>query len=421
MENNWCILNVDKKKLIATLTIKTPDGDEITTITPTYIEQFLNEQGITFGINKIAIESLAHTLRYGQSIIVATGQPAINGKDGYTEFLIPVEDTKKPVIDEDGSVDYINSLKLAVVEKDQVFAKYVHPTKGEDGIDIFSNFIPPVPGRETLPLKGTGFTFDSDKEEYIASYDGHISVINNIITIDKLYIVHGDLDIDKGNINFNADVEITGDVRSGLSIQADGCIYIHGHVGACNIVSKKNIIISKGIQGHDKGRIVADGDVTCKFVERCTIVSKGNIWADSILNSQVSATGQIIVTSKSGVVIGSSILGIRGVIVKNAGNEAGINTVLCAGPPKELIEQMLSLAERCKKASNDNEKKKIYDELAPLNEFINISLKEAFIHVTGVSYAGVTIRIGRTTLLVTESFKDVTYQLKNSVIVANGS
>ncbi len=459
MDTNWCTLNIDENEMWATLSLKHPEGEETIQISAEYIENFIKSQGINSGLNSNAIEMLANELRYGQEITVAQGKPPINGNDGYFNFTIPVEDVKsKPVINEDGSVDYYNSLKLAEVREGELFATYIPPTKGEYGHTIFSKLLAPIPGKPLAPLRGKGFITNEDKSEYRALFDGHIIKDDMHITIEKLYIVSGDLDLDKGNINFNGDVEITGDVRSGLSITSGGNVFIHGHVGGCDITAKKNITIQKGIQGRDRCYITAGGDVICKFVERCSISAEGSIFADSILDSIVSAQNTVQVVSKSGIVIGGKIHGTLGITTKEAGNSYGNATLLTAGVSRDEIQRSVELSEMIEKYDNDlstlirqydsfnnlkpgknpkkitelknrimrakvlisSNRKTASDELSKLNYKINQARKNSFIHVTGISHAGVKICINECRYTVDESFKDVIYRCVNNEIVAEG-
>lgn len=458
MENEWCILTIDDDKMNARMTLKVPSNNDNFFLTPFYVERFLKLQGISFGINEAAIELLINVVRYGNEIIVASGSPPVEGVDGYVDFHIPVEDSKKPVINEDGSVDYLNSFKLAMVSENQVFATYVKPTAGKSGLNIFSEIVNATPGKEAKHLKGNGFKFDEDTGEYTALYSGHIKHFGNHVSIENVYVVSGDLDIDKGNINFNGDVQIHGDVRSGLSINAEGSVFISGHVGACQIAAGKNITVCKGIQGRDKCIIAAGGDVVCKFVERCCITAKGNIYADSILDSQVTANNQVIVTSRMGILLGGVTTGKMGVTARTCGNETEALTVVCAGPSKEDINRMYELTEQYHRLTKEilqfedkledieiippekrsskteeirtklfrakivvsSQRKAVSDELTTLSAFINESIAVASVTITGVAYAGTRIRIGDAPLSVTESFKSVKYYCKNDEIIAEG-
>ncbi|MBE5946124.1 MAG: DUF342 domain-containing protein [Lachnospiraceae bacterium] len=456
MEKDWVVLKIDDQRMWVSLTIKEPIGEEPPYFSPEFIESYLRENGITAGINRESVEALSQHVAYGKEIIVARGKPAVNGQDGFYQYTVMIEDSKsKPVINPDGSVDYYNSLKLAMVDKDELFAVYIPPTAGEYGYTVFSEMLQPVKGKELRPLRGKGFYTSEDGREYRACYRGRIVKNENRITIDKIYIVKGDLDIEKGNINFNGDVEIMGDVRSGLSIVTDGNIFVHGHVGGSILAAGGSITIRKGIQGRNKCDIEAKGDVVCSFIERCIIKAGGNVYADSILDSDVTAKQKIIVSSRKGLVVGGIVTGVQGVIVKEAGNETGVLTVLQAGIVQEELELQTALVQEREKLIETiellNKNLKVYDnldgnkrtketealrmkifrakvikvtELKSVDEQLNkvgaaidSARRDALIEVTGLSHAGIKINIGRTHLITKETWKDVVYKSINEKIV----
>lgn len=459
METNWCYFTIDEDNMSVKMALKLPDGDEAAIISAAYINNFLRNNGITFGVSLNALDALAHQVKYGQEVEVARGRRVENGVDGHVSFLVPVEDTKKPVIQPDGSVDYLNSLKLAQIGENEVFARYIHATPGVPGTDVFSNVVPPVPGKETKPMKGKGFTFDPEKDEYRSNHFGHIVYDNGQITIDKLYIHSGDLDMDTGNIVFNGDVEVTGDVRSGLSITSEGSIFIHGHVGACMIKAKDNITINEGVQGRGRCHLIAGNDVTCKFVERCHITAGGNIYADSVLDSTLVSRNQVRVLSKTGTIIGGNIYGALGIETKEAGNESETTTRLQSGPLKEDMEKIREVYAKLQKVKKNFEdletqhkkyngipkekrtpkiedlrmkiiraKVVVYADLNKYSdEFSELSIKVqkakelGYISISGVSHPGVIICIGDTTMNITEAFKGVRYTSRQGSIIAEGT
>lgn len=456
MEKDWVVLKIDDQRMWVSLTIKEPIGEETPYFSPDFIEGYLRENGITAGIDRESIEALAEHVAYGKEVIVAKGKPPVHGRNGFFQFTSMVEDAKsKPVVNPDGSVDYYNSLKLAMIDKDELFAVYIPATTGEYGFTVFSEMLPPLKGKELRPLRGKGFYTSEDGKEYRACFRGRITKTENRITVEKIYVVKGDLDIEKGNINFNGDVEIVGDVRSGLSVVTDGSIFVHGHVGGSLLVAGGNITIRKGIQGRNKCEIDAKGDVACSFVERCIIKADGNIYADSILDSEVTAKQKVIVSSKKGLVVGGVITGVQGVVAKEAGNETGVATTLQAGIVQEEVEKATELSEQREKLVENivlldknlkvyeslpgnrrtketealrmkifrakvikvTELKSLDENLNQINESIDKARKEASIQITGVSHAGIKINIGRSCLISKDTWKDVVYKSINDTIV----
>lgn len=456
MEKDWVELQIDKQHMWVTLSIKYPVGEENTFFSPEFIEAYLRENGITAGIDKEAIAALSTYAAYGKEVVVAKGKPAVNGRDGFFQFLIALEDEKaKPVMNEDGTVDYYNSLKLAMVNKDDVFAVYVPPTPGEYGYTVFSEMLAPVRGRELRPLRGKGFTVSEDGREYRAGFDGRIYKQDEKVIIDQLYVVKGDLDIEQGNIKFNGDVEIKGDVRSGLSIEAGGNIYVHGHVGGCQLMAGGKITIRKGIQGRDKCVIVAKNDVACSFIERCMIETEGSVYANSILDCDVSAKKQVCVNSQRGMIVGGTIYAMQGIVAKEVGNDTDITTHLRIGVLPEQTLKIYELEEKSEQNRKDMqlldknfkicesiegskrtketeairmkivrakvvlaaEQKKIEEQLKILKEEAESARRDAKVRITGTVNAGTKISVGSESLLVKKSDRNVIFKLEGYRVV----
>lgn len=460
VDNSWCTLKVDNDGIYALLCLKAPHGEENITVSEQHVLEFLEEQNVVNGINNIAIQAMLENVMYGQYVCIAKGKAATKGADGYYDYKKDMQDMKKkPVIQEDGTADYKNSLNLATIKEGELLAVYIPPTEGEEGLDVFGNYIKPLgKGKDLMPLRGRGIKTD-DKINYYAEYSGHIVMDGPQLYIDKLFRVNGTMDIEVGNIKFEGDVEVCGDVRSGLEIEAKGSIYIHGHVGACKLSAGQNITIEKGTQGRDACEITAKGDIACKFVERSTLYAEGNIYADSVLNSRLTACQRIVIASKTGTVVGSEIYGMRGVVVKEAGNCAGTHTLLRSGLPREEYRKAGELRKAIQdtnaKVASFNEHletieatlkenpeikegklietrmqimrakivltsqiKEYGEELALLEERIKEDTRNSFINVTGVVYEGVRIYIGEYPYLVTEAVREVTYRVANSEVIA---
>lgn len=456
MEKDWVVLRIDANRMWVGLTIKEPVGDEYSQLSPEFIEQYLRENGITAGINREAITALATQVEYGREVIVAQGKPPVNGQNGFFQYTVVLEDARsKPVVHADGSVDYYNSLKLAMVQEGDLIAVYVPPTPGEYGYTVFAEMLPPIKGKELRPLRGKGFCVSENGREYRAAYDGRIYRDDDKIIIDRIYIVKGDLDIEEGNIRFNGDVEVRGDVRSGLEIRTDGDIFVHGHVGSCTLIAGGNITIRKGVQGRRKCQITAGKDIACSFVERCSINAGGNVYADSILDSEVAAKQQVIVSSRKGLVLGGIVSGTQGIAAKEAGNEAGTATVLQVGmvaeemqraaelvqqhhrvtEEVELLDRNLKLydslegsrrtketeATRMKilraKVIKTTEQKKIAEQLVRLNEEIRRARLQAHVRISGAVYAGVRVNIGKAWYEVKDACKDVQFLYRQGEVV----
>lgn len=71
--------------------------------------------------------------------------------------------------------------------------------------------------------------------------------------------ISGDVDLNIGNIDFNGDVNITGNVITGVTIRAMGSIYIGGYVEGAVIKSNKDIVLNKGVNANGSDRLKPKG------------------------------------------------------------------------------------------------------------------------------------------------------------------
>lgn len=449
MERDWVVLNIDQNHMWVSLAIKEPDHEETVNFTTDFIMDFLKENGVKAGINKTAIEALVSSMPYEEEVVVASGKPAVDGRNGVYQYLVPLEDQKaKPVVAQDGSVDYLNSLKLAMVEEGQTFAIYEPPTKGEYGYTVFSEMVKPAPGRHAPVLRGKGFNVSEDGREYKAKLSGRIYTDNGRIIIEPLYEVRQNLDIEHGNIAFNGDVQIGGDVRSGLSIVAEGSIFVNGHVGNCQLRAGGNIIIGKGVQGKYGCKISARGDVAASFVERCNITAEGNVYADSLMDCRVFARNSVFVTSKKGCIIGGHVSALQGITAKEIGNELGIVTRVQFGETNLHREELNRYKARLKKVKEDihllerqmdkydriegsemsremelmrmqvirakvlrqAEQRRLEDTIPQVEEELRSAEKDSFVRVTGAIYPGAVIVTETASYAQEEAYKDVYYK-----------
>lgn len=456
MAKDWGVLKIDERHMWVSLSLNKPEAEEEVTLSADFVVQYLRDNGIVAGIKEEAIEALVEQAPYGKEIIVAEGKQAENGMDGIYKYLVPLEDTKsKPVVNKDGTVDYANSLKLAMVEEGDVLAVYVPPTEGVPGWTVLNEEIKPVPGKEPRPLNGKGIVYNKEKKEYTAEFSGRIYKDNKRIIVEKIYVLNGELDLEHGNIEFNGDVEIRGDVRSGLRIVTEGSIFIHGHVGNCKLKAGGNITIEKGVQGKNGCEIYAGGDVAGSFLESCTVRAEGNVYANSMLNCKVYARKNVVVMSKAGHIIGGVVIGIQGVKARTVGNEAFITTRIHFRELAEYEKQLVQYIEEIKKLDGDigllDKQLKVFDNIDGskrtketemlrmkivrakvvctsrqreleescriLKDEISTAKKESVVVISEAVYPGVIVGVQGATFQVQEAFKEVTFKYKNGQVL----
>lgn len=313
--------------------------------------KILSENKITYGICKEEIEKVIKEENYLLEFKAAEGIPPVQGKNGYFEFYFNVDPVKKPIILEDGSVDYNTLGKVELCKKDDLLAEYYPAIEGKNGIDVFGMPILAEKVKELKPLKGKGTRLSEDERQYFAARDGKVEYKDNKLNVEELYVVEGDVDAATGDINFNGDILICGNVTSNVKIEAEGNITVNGHVEMAILTAGKDIILRNGMQGNGKGYIFAKGDVSAKFFEQTVVVAKGNINANAIMNCEMDSNRQIIVAGKQGAIIGGIVKAVEKIEAAVVGNRAETKTELIAGLDIDFyksIEEIDHLIEKLK-------------------------------------------------------------------------
>lgn len=302
------------------------------------IIQFLKISGIKMGIDNEAINGIINNHLYNRKVLVASGVEAHNGEDGRIEYRFEEKDLGKPKILDDGSADFTDMQLFVPVKKGDLIAEYIPPTKGQFGYNVYGTLIKPKNGKPVPAMHGKGFEVSSDGTKYYSILDGRVDCKYGQLEVSNVYEHKGDLDSTAGNIKFEGDVIVRGDVRSGMIIQATGNVEVSGHVGASIIISDSDIVLRNGMQGKGRGVLQAKGNISGKFFEDTKIRSEGDIVANYILNCDVYTRGTVNVKGRVGSIVGGMVHGVRGIVSQNAGNDAFKPTIIKTGAGDEMLK-----------------------------------------------------------------------------------
>ena len=297
------------------------------------------ESGIRFGVNKSSLIAMCKKKVYGREIMVAKAIPPVEGSDGYYEFTFNTESGKsKPVIREDGSVDYQSMNAVNSVEKGALLATYHHAVPGTSGKDVCGNELPVPIVKELVPLTVKGvYQAADDPDKYYAENGGKVEYESGKLSIVNILDIQGDVDQLTGKIEFYGDVHIYGNVEAGTSIKAGKTLVIDGTVEAADLVAGGDIVLKRGIQGSQKAHITCKGDLFADFIEHSFVKTEGNIEANSIMSSYITTSGLIKLTGKRASLIGGNAYAMLGITCNNLGNGTEIKTKVAAGVTAEMI------------------------------------------------------------------------------------
>lgn len=320
-------VKVDEDEMAAWLYLVPPE--EGMTYEKQELIDYLAEHGVVEGLHQSNLSGIIKKKVYNREILVAKGREVQEGADGYFEYLFTPEEYGVPKVRDDGSVDYTNVNALQNVKAGEKVAIYHHAVQSIDGCTVLGNSIQGKLYRDLPPMRGKGIR--REEEVYYAQMDGKIELKDGRVDIQNVHEISGDVDMIIGKVEFFGDIIIYGNVEEGVTIRAGRNIEIHGTTSMANLYAGGDIVLSRGIQGGNRSKVSARGNVFADFIEHTTVEAGGLVQANIIMNSNVSAKDKVVATGKKGAIIGGYIHAVKGIEAVNAGNEVELKTVLHSG------------------------------------------------------------------------------------------
>lgn len=363
--NEYMNVHISEDKMEATVRFY-PPGTDGKRIQLEEMKTDLSVAGVVYGIDySVLIKQIAKP-EYCTDFVIAKGKDVRQGTDAYIEYMFNTNRQLKPKHNEDGSVDFHQLDNISHINKGDTLA-VLHPeTAGESGINVFGEEIKPYTVKQMYLKYGKNIEITDDKLRIYSLVDGHATLEGGCVFVSNVYDVPGDVDTSTGDIEYEGNVVVHGNVRTGFKIKAAGNVEVFGSVEGAEIISGGEVILHHGIQGMTKGRIEAKGNVVTKFIESSYVSSEGYIEAEAIIQSQVSAVGDIYVNGSRGHIIGGHIRSSKMVAAKVIGSGMGISTIIEVGYNPEIKERVEAIKE--KMTEENEEYKKILQTVGVLQK-----------------------------------------------------
>ncbi len=314
---------------------------------------------VRYGLDQNAIADFLEDRKYCTDYVMAVGTQPIHGKDARIEYFFNTNNTLQPKRNEDGSVDYKELNTISHIEKGQLLAKLHKEDPGTSGRNVFGEEIKPRTVRSEKLSYGNKISINEDKTEIYSDVTGHANFLNGKVFVSDVFKVPADVDNSVGNIEYDGSVEIAGNVKTGFSVRATGDIIIGGAVENAFVESGGQIIVKQGIHGMHKGVLKATTNVMAKYIENAKVYAGGFVEAEAILNSDVSAAGEVRVHGKKGLINGGTIRAGRSIETEYAGTEMGTFTTLEVGVDPVKKERYIAIGKDVSNRSKDLEDMKV--------------------------------------------------------------
>lgn len=290
----------------------------------------LSYNDVVYGINEAEIDRFLVDREYCKDYILAQGKPFIESKDGKLEYMFKTDLSGRPTLNSDGSVDFFHLDNMCPCEPGEVLAVITPPDPGENGVNVWGDeLLPHVPYTPVFRY-GKNISVSPDGLRLIAESKGHVILDGDKVIVSNVLTVNN-VDTSTGDLFFEGDIEVSGNVQSGFQVSATGNVTVRGVVEGAKVKAGGNIVIHRGVTGMQKGVLEAGGNVIVKYIENATVYAGGYVETDCILHSLVSSGDHVVVQGKKGFIAGGNVRALNYVEVKTLGSDVEVATTVEVG------------------------------------------------------------------------------------------
>ncbi|WP_341205781.1 FapA family protein [uncultured Psychrosphaera sp.] len=282
-------ISIDKEKMSVEAQVTTPIGGihiDLAVIKKTCINS-----GVRYGLKSSLIKELLTLCKEAEpgTLVtheIAKGLHEVNGNNAYLTPLVELfsESFRNPKEQADGSVDLKDLGNIDTVTQDQPVLEKIPYTSGTEGMNVFGESIPAIPGKDIkLPLNPSVKVSPDNPNLLLANKEGLVRFDGKELVIDDVFMLP-ELDPQKGHVKFKGSVVIQGDVSPDMKLTATGDVVIGGFVESAVIKCGGELTILSGASGRieeDKTNgqhytciLQSGGQINLDFANQCEITAK---------------------------------------------------------------------------------------------------------------------------------------------------
>jgi len=333
-----------------------PPSTQGSLMTKEDIKEEFNRCGVVHGIAEETIDWFLANRMYCVDICIAEATLPVEGKDAEIEYFFNLDVDSRPTMKQDGTVDFHHLDNINKVEKDVLLARLTPADHGVVGRNVRGNKLYPKKVKNLILRKTKQTYLSEDELNLYSAVSGHVSLVDGKVFVSDTYEVPADVNTSTGDIDYDGNVVIRGNVRTGYSVKAKGNIIVEGVVEGATLIADGDIILKGGIQGMNRGILQAKGNIVTKFIENSTVKSGGSIQAEAVLHSTVIAKDDILVGGKKGLVTGGEMKAGAMISMKVAGSTMGTATAIEVGIDPSILERYHYIEQRMNQINDEKNK-----------------------------------------------------------------
>ena len=329
-------VSVSPDRMKATLSYFPPEGDGAR-ISAQEVRARVGQAGVRKGIDEDRVLSVMESISRSETlkeILIAEGKKPTRDTQKRIVFHVHIATGQAVALRADGRADFRAQDRITRVSKGALLATVkLRDAASEDGWDVTGAPIASPP-EETLKV-GRGVREDMQTDgsvRFVAESDGELIRDGSLLSVMDAHTVHGDVDMSTGNVNFPGIVHVTGAIRSGFTVIAEGVLEVGEGVEGALLSSGGTITVAEGIKGEGKAVLRAGKDIESGFAEQSVLLAVGDVHLrGACVRCQVKCNGKLYLDSEKGSLVGGEVRATRGVVAQNIGSPGGTHTVVSFG------------------------------------------------------------------------------------------
>ena len=245
----------------------------------------------------------------------------VPGEDGKVILLFGSRAEAGPKLRADGTADFREVEAVIQVKAGAALARLQPPGPGTAGRDARGASLPAPAGMPAQLPAGPGTRPSEDGQSLLAAQDGIVSMRDGVVSVSAVLELNEGVDFRTGNIRFDGEVRVKGNVAEGFRIEAGGDIRIDGDAESAVLISSRgNVHVTGGFFGQGKGSIRAKGEVKVAFARHAEIKC-GSLKVEKAVQDCRITAGGISAAKRDARIFGGRILCFGGARLAHVGAE----------------------------------------------------------------------------------------------------
>ena len=282
-------------------------------VTQDWLKGEIARYGISEEASKPYVKGLIDAILHQEiptGMLIAMGSKSQGGQKPYLHSSFEdAADTEGSNTDQ--TINLRNTQNKSFVKSGQLIASLQYQIPPTQGKNVFGETLAPAKDDDFSITIGDGIE-ERSPGRYYALFDGVPVIGKGSLSLAKMMVHKGDINLSTGNIIFDGPLEVIGSIDTGSWVQVSGDLTVKGSIRNAFIRCGGNLEVGAGIVTGRNGLIRAAGDIRAEFIENSKIQCGGSlIVKKAVLNCNVIAGGQIKLLDKSNSVIAGGMISCR--------------------------------------------------------------------------------------------------------------